>query len=70
MQTFLEEYPDHITSLFRSSNNILISGDLNIPWNKPENPDNISMQDILDMYDLNPHIHRQPTNVEALLTGL
>ena len=27
MQTFLEEFPDHITSLLRSFNNILISGD-------------------------------------------
>ena len=59
MLTFLEEFPDHMTSLFRSSNNILISGDFNIPWNKPENLDSISMQEILDMCDLNQHIHRQ-----------
>ena len=38
MLTFLEEFPDHITSLFRSSNNILISGDFNIPWKKPREP--------------------------------
>ena len=43
MLTFLKEFPDHITSLFRSSNNILISGDFNVPCNKPENPDTISM---------------------------
>ena len=53
MLMFLEMFPDHIMSLFGSCNNILISGDLNIPWNKPENPDTISMQEILDMYDLN-----------------
>ena len=65
----LEEFPDHITSLLQSSNNILISGDFNIPWNKPENPDTISMQEILDMHNLNQHIHT-PTNLETLLTGL
>ena len=59
MLTFFEELPDHITSIFRSSNKILISGDLNITWSKPENPDTISIQEILDMYDLNQHIHRE-----------
>ena len=59
MLTFLEEIPDHITSLFRSPNNILISGCFNIPWNKSENPDSISMQEILDVHDLNQHIYTQ-----------
>ena len=31
MLTFLEEFPDHISSLFRSSKNIIILGDFNIP---------------------------------------
>ena len=44
MQMFLEEFLDHITSLFRSSSIILFLWDFNIPWNKPENPDTISMQ--------------------------
>ena len=59
MLTFLEEFTDHITSLFISSNNILIPGDFRIPWKKQESPDTIRMQEILDIYDLNQHIHRQ-----------
>ena len=59
MLTFLEEFPDHITSLFRSSKNIIIFGDFNIHWNKSENPDTTSMQEILDMHDLNQHIYTQ-----------
>ena len=57
--TFLEEFPDHISSLFRSSKNIIILGDFNIPWNKSEHPDTTSMQEILDMHDLKQHIHIQ-----------
>ena len=59
MMTFLEEFPDHISSLFRSSKNIIILGDFNIPWNKSEHPDTTSMQEILDMHDLKQHIHIQ-----------
>ena len=43
MLTFLEECPDHISTLLRSSKNIIILGDFNIPWNKPEHPDTTSM---------------------------
>ena len=59
MLTSLEEFPDHISSLFWSSENVLILDDFNIPWNKPENLDTISMQEILDVHDLNQHIHTQ-----------
>ena len=59
MQTFLEEFPDHISSLLRSSKNVIILEDFNIPWNKPEHPDTTSMQEILDMYDLHQHINVQ-----------
>ena len=52
MLTFLEEFPDHISSLLRSSRNAIILGDFDIHWNKPEHPDTTSMQEILDMYDL------------------
>ena len=69
MLTFLEEFPDHITSLLRSSNNILITGHFNIPWNKPGNPDTVCMPEILDMYDLNQHIHTQVGNTIDWLIG-
>ena len=59
MLPFLEEFPDHISSLFRSSRDVIILGDFNIPWNKPEHPDTTSMQEISDMYDLHQHINIQ-----------
>ena len=59
MLTFLEEFPDHISSLLRSSGNINILGDFNIPWNIADHPDTISMQEVMDMYDLKQHIHTQ-----------
>ena len=57
--TFLEEFPDHIASLLGSSRNINILGDFNIPWNIADHPDTISMQEVMDMYDLKQHIHTQ-----------
>ena len=63
MLTFIEDVPDHITSLFRSSDYILIPGDFNIPWNKSENPDAISMEGILDMYEKEQHIHIKTHNL-------
>ena len=57
--TFLEEFPDHVSSLLRSSRNINILGDFNIPWNIAYHPDTISMQEVMDMYDLKQHIHTQ-----------
>ena len=59
MLTFLEEVPHHISSVFRSSKNVIILGDFNIPWNKPEHQDTTSMQEILDIYDLHQHINIQ-----------
>ena len=59
MLTFLEEFPVHISSLFRSSRDVIILGDFNISWNKPKHPNTTSMQEILDMYDLHQHINIQ-----------
>ena len=55
MLTFLEEFPDHISTLLRNSRNI----NFNIPWNIVGHPDTISMQEVMDMYDLKQHIHTQ-----------
>ena len=57
--TFLEEFPEHVSSMLRSSKNVIILGDFNIPWNKPEHPDTTSLREILDMYDLHQHINIQ-----------
>ena len=59
MLTFLDEFPDHISTLLRSSRNINILGDFNIPWNITEHPDTTSMLEIMDMHDLKQHIHIQ-----------
>ena len=70
MQTFLEEFPDHISCLLRSSNNVIILGDINIPWNRPDHPDTTSMQEILDMYDLHQHINIQTHKLGNTLNWL
>ena len=45
--TFLEEFPDHISTLLRNSRNINILGDFSIPWNIADHPDTISMQEVM-----------------------
>ena len=69
MLTFLEEFPEHVSSMLRSSKNVIISGDFNITWNKPEHPDTTSMREILDMYDLHQHINIQTHKLGTHLIG-
>ena len=74
MLTLLEEFPDHISSLFRNSKNIIILGDFNIPWNKLENPDTTSMQEILDMHELHQpilyiHTHKLGNVLDWLISN-
>ena len=59
MLTFMDEFPDHISNLLRSSRNISILGDFNIAWKISEDPDTTSMQEIMDMHDLKQYIHIQ-----------
>ena len=70
MLTFLDEFPDHISTLLRSSRNISILGDFNIPWNILEHPYTTSMQDIKDMHDLKQHIHIQMHKLRNTLDWL
>ena len=74
MQTFLEEFPDHNSSLLRSSRNVIILGDFNIPWNKPEYPDTTGMQEVLDRYGLHQHIkiqtHKLGNTLDWLISNI
>ena len=70
MLTFLEEFPDHISDLLRNSRNINILGDFNIPWNIVDHPDTISMQEVMDMYNLKQHIHTQMHKLRNTLDWL
>ena len=36
--------------------NPIIVGDINIPWNKTENLDTISLNEILELYNLEQHV--------------
>ena len=71
MLTFLDEFPDHISNLLRSSRNISILGDFNIPWNISEHPDTTSMQEIMDMHDLKQHIqmHKLGNTLDWLISN-
>ena len=70
MQTFLDEFPDHISNLLRSSRNISILEDFNILWNISEHLDPISMQEIMDMHDLKQYIHLQTQKIGNTLDWL
>ena len=70
MLTFLNEFPDHISTLLRSSRYISILGDFNILWNIAEHPDTTSMQEIMDMHDLKQHIHIQMHKLDNTLDWL
>ena len=59
MLIFLEEFPEHVSSMLRCSKNVIILGDFNTTWNKPEHPDTTSLREIFDMYDLHQHINIQ-----------
>ena len=59
MLTFLDKFLDHISTPLRNSRNINVLGDFNIPWNIVHHPDTISMQEVMDMYDLKQHRHTQ-----------
>ena len=54
--TFIDEFPDHVSHLLCQTDNLIIVGDINIPWNKAENLDTISLTEILELYNLKQHV--------------
>ena len=59
MTTFLSEFPDHITTLLQTCNELIILGDINKPWNKPNHIDTISMTMTLDLLGLTQLVNFQ-----------
>ena len=59
-----------LTSRFNQQYEKSTSEDFNIAWNKLENSDTISTQEILDMHDLNEHINTQTHKLGNILDWL
>ena len=59
MTTFLNEFLDHITMLLQTCNEPIILGDINIPWNKSNHIDTVSMTEILDLFGLTQLVNFQ-----------
>ena len=59
MTIFLSEFPDHITTLLQTCNEPFILGDINIPLNKLNHIDKISMTEILDLFGLTQLVNFQ-----------
>ena len=55
MRIFLDELPEHITTLL-TENNPIILGDINIPWNKEDGIDRESLPEIMDLYNLKQYV--------------
>ena len=54
--TFIDEFPDHMSYLLCQTDNPVIVGDVNIPWNKTDNLDTISLYEILGLCNLEQHV--------------
>ena len=53
---FIDEFPDHLSHLLCQTDNPIIVGDINIPQNKTDSLDTISLNEILELYDLEQHV--------------
>ena len=62
--TFIDGFPDHVSHLLCQTDNPIIVGDINIPWNKIDNPDTISLTEILELYNLKQHV-ASPTHKQG-----
>ena len=69
--TFIDEFPDHVSHLLCQTDNPIIVGDINIPWNKTDNLDTISLTEILELYNLNQHVgfptHKQGNTIDWVM---
>ena len=54
--TFIDEFPDHISHLLCQTDKPIIVHDVNIPWNKTDNLDTISLNEILEFYNFEEHV--------------
>ena len=54
--TFIDKFSDHVSHCLCQTDNPIIVGDINIPWNKTENLDTISLTEILELYNVEQHV--------------
>ena len=71
ISTFIDEFPDHVSHLLCQTDNPIIVGDINIPWNKTDNLDTISLTEILELYNLKQHVasptHKQGNTIDWVM---
>ena len=52
MLTFLEEFPDILTSVLKENSQPIILGDFNTPWNSQNHIDTRSLAEMLNTFNL------------------
>ena len=69
--TFIDEFPGHISHLLCQTDNPIIVGNINIPWNKTDNLDTIRLTEILELYNLKQHVasptHKQGNTIDWVM---
>ena len=70
--TFTDEFPDHLSHLLCQTDNPVIVGDINITWNKTENLHTISLNEILELFNLEQHLstptHKQGNAIDWVVS--
>ena len=70
--TFIDEFPDHLSHLLCQTDNPIIAGYINIPWNKLDNLDSISLYEILELYNLEQYVsaptHKWGNTIDQLMS--
>ena len=62
--TFFIEFPDFIADCLRDFQNVIITDDFNIPWNKIDDIDTVSLTEVTELYGLKQHVHL-PTHISG-----